>query len=241
MENTGTYHHRQSDNQRMPGAPRDQKKAPIFPYACVALQVIIALSGGEVIYFELDAIGQLIETEKQDMNAEVASLAVGPVPEGRQRSRFLAVATYDSTVRVLSLDPTDCLHVLALQAVPAVAESLLFLPSSGATSSPLFLQMGLSNGILLRTEIGQTTGTLTDTRTRFLGTRSPKLFAVRVKGENGMLALTSRPWLGFSDLGRYTLVPLSYEVLDHAASARCSASSILAFAIPLRFCIGSVP
>ena len=180
--------------------------------------MVIALSGGEVIYFELDAIGQLIETEKQDMNAEVAALAVGPVPEGRQRSRFLAVSTFDSTVRVLSLDPADCLHVLALQAVPAVAESLQFLTASASTSTPLFLQMGLSNGILSRTEIGQTTGTLTDTRTRFLGTRSPKLFAVKVKGENGMLALTSRPWLGFSELGRYTLVPLSYDVLDHAAS-----------------------
>jgi len=176
------------------------------------------LSGGELIYFELDAIGQLIETEKQDMNTEVTALAVGPIPEGRQRSRFLAVAALDSTVRVLSLDPADCLNALALQAVPAISESLLFLTATSSTSTPLFLQMGLSNGILLRTEVGQTTGTLTDTRTRFLGTRSPKLFSVKVKGENGMLALTSRPWLGFSEAGRYNLVPLTYDMLDYAAS-----------------------
>lgn len=181
-------------------------------------QVVISLSGGEVIYFELDAIGQLIETERKDMNAEVSSLVVGPIPEGRQRSRFLAVATLDSTVRILSLDPVDCLHVLAVQAVPAIAESLLFLTTTASLSSPLFLQLGLVNGILLRTEIGQTTGILTDTRTRFLGTRGPKLFGVKVKGENGMLALTSRPWLGFSTAGRYSLVPLSYDVLDFAAS-----------------------
>ena len=34
-----------------------------------------------------------------------------------------------------------------------------------------------------------------------------------------MLALSSRPWLGYSDMGRYNLVPLSYEALDHASSA----------------------
>eukprot|EP00210_Caulerpa_lentillifera_P002872 g2742.t1 len=184
-------------------------------------QVVISLSGGEVIYFELDAIGQLIETERKDMNAEVAALVVGPIPDGRQRSRFLAVATLDSTVRVLSLDPTDCLHVLAVQAVPAIAESLLFLTTTSSPTTPLFLQLGLVNGILLRTEIGQTTGILTDTRTRFLGTRGPKLFGVKVKGENGMLALTTRPWLGFSIAGRYSLVPLSYDVLDYAASKLC--------------------
>lgn len=201
-------------------------------------QVVIALSGGEIIYFELDAIGQLIETEKQDMNVEVAALAVGPIPEGRLRSRFLAVAALDSTVRLVSLDASDPLHVLAVQAVPAVAESLLFLLTTTSTSTSLFLQMGLSNGILLRTEIGQTTGALADTRTRFLGTRPPKLFAVKIKGENGMLALTSRPWVGFSEQGRYVLVPLSYEVLDYAAS---TANPLFAFLNSVgRFCIGSM-
>ena len=62
-------------------------------------QVVIALSGGEVIYFELNAMGQLMETEKRDMTGDVACLDIAPVPEGRQRSRFLAVGSYDSTAR----------------------------------------------------------------------------------------------------------------------------------------------
>ena len=33
-----------------------------------------------------------------------------------------------------------------------------------------------------------------DTRTRFLGTKPPKLFAAPVRGERSMLALSSRPW-----------------------------------------------
>lgn len=33
-----------------------------------------------------------------------------------------------------------------------------------------------------------------------------------------MLALSSRPWLGYNDMGRYNFVPLSYEALDYACS-----------------------
>ena len=61
-------------------------------------QVVISLSGGECIYFEQDTMGQLVETEKKEMSGDVACLDVGPVPEGRQRSRFLAVGSYDNTV-----------------------------------------------------------------------------------------------------------------------------------------------
>lgn len=66
-------------------------------------QVVIALSGGECIYFEQDTMGQLVETEKKEMSGDVACLDVGPVPEGRQRSRFLAVGSYDNTVSLILL------------------------------------------------------------------------------------------------------------------------------------------
>lgn len=107
------------------------------------------------------------------------------------------------------------------------------------------LQVGLVNGVLLRTEVDRVTGQLrcalgacdsivtarhsapapfllaqsgelrpvwpmlahpcqptpsvqllecSDTRTRFLGTKPPKLFAAPVRGERSMLALSSRPW-----------------------------------------------
>jgi splicing factor 3B subunit 3 len=61
-------------------------------------------------------------------------------------------------------------------------------------------------------------GQLTDPRSRFLGTREPRLFAAPVRGVRSMLALSSRPWLGYSDQGRFSIAPLSYEPLDHAAS-----------------------
>jgi splicing factor 3B subunit 3 len=60
-------------------------------------------------------------------------------------------------------------------------------------------------------------GKLSDTRQRFLGTRPPRLFAVWVRGVRSLLALSSRPWLGYTDMGRWQFMPLSYEALDHAA------------------------
>lgn len=58
------------------------------------------------MYFELDQSGQLNEyTERKEMSADVVCMALGPVPAGEQRSRFLAVGLSDNTVRIISLDP----------------------------------------------------------------------------------------------------------------------------------------
>lgn len=70
-------------------------------------QVVIALTGGEIVYFEMDASGQLNEyTERKEMNCDVVSMSLGTVPPGEQRSRFLAVGLADQTVRIISLDPS---------------------------------------------------------------------------------------------------------------------------------------
>lgn len=61
--------------------------------------------------------GQLNEyTERREMPADVVSMALGSVPVGEQRSRFLAVGLADSTVRIISLDPSvSVTTVLAAQ------------------------------------------------------------------------------------------------------------------------------
>eukprot|EP00850_Spirogloea_muscicola_P004391 SM000019S04935 [mRNA] locus=s19:136527:142578:+ [translate_table: standard] len=206
----------------------------ISKVGCNRMQVVIALTGGELIYFEMDIQGQLQEIEKKEMAGDVACLDIAPVPEGRQRSRFLAVGSYDSTVRILSLDPDDCMQVLSVQALSSPPESLLLLhtgaPAGGdeeggsagaeavsAAPPSVFLNAGLQNGVLLRTEVDMVTGQLSDTRTRFLGLRAPKLFAVAVRGRQAMLCLSSRPWLGYWWQGHFQLTPLSYEALEHAA------------------------
>ncbi len=44
----------------------------------------------------------------------------------------------------------------------------------------------LQNGVLLRTVLDRITGDLSDTRTRYLGTREVKLFKVKMQGKNAV-------------------------------------------------------
>lgn len=107
-----------------------------------------------------------------------------------------------------------CTH--SCQLAPYLGASVSGSPAVCLTEA---VAAGLANGVLLRTEVDHVTGQLSDTRTRFLGTRPPKLLATAVNGRRSMLALSSRAWLGYSDQGRYNLSPLSFEALDHASSA----------------------
>jgi hypothetical protein len=77
----------------------------------------------------------------------------------------------------------------------------------------------LTGTSMVMPQVDKVSGQLTDPRSRFLGTRPPRLFAVPVRGARSLLALSSRPWLGHSDQGRFSVSPLSYEPLDYAASA----------------------
>lgn len=43
-------------------------------------------------------------TERKEMQSDVVCMALGEVPPGELRSRFLAVGLEDNTVRLLSLD-----------------------------------------------------------------------------------------------------------------------------------------
>lgn len=205
---------------------RTPGKRTIVKVGSNRLQVVIALSGGELIYFEVDMTGQLMEVEKHEMSGDVACLDIAPVPEGRQRSRFLAVGSYDNTIRILSLDPDDCMQILSLQSVSSPPESLLFLEVQASIGgedgadhpASLFLNAGLQNGVLFRTVVDMVTGQVSDARSRFLGLRAPKLFSIVVRGRRAMLCLSSRPWLGYIHQGHFLLTPLSYETLEYAAS-----------------------
>ncbi|CAJ0920623.1 unnamed protein product, partial [Mesorhabditis belari] len=185
-------------------------------------QVAIGLSGGEIVYFELDMTGQLNEfTERRQLPGEILCMSMSEVPEGEIRSRFLTVGVSDSTVRVISLDPSDTLAPLSFQALPSPPESLLLLESSsedGKGVSTIHLNIGLQNGCLLRTTVDSVTGDLMDTRTRFLGTRPVRLFRVRVLNKDAVLCTSSRSWLLYHYQNRFHLTPLSYPSLEFASS-----------------------
>lgn len=182
-------------------------------------QVAVALSSGEIVYFEMDADGSLAEyDEKREMSGTVTCLSLGEVPEGRVRSSFLAVGCDDSTVRILSLDPESTLESKSVQALTSAPSALSIMPMTDSTTggSTLYLHIGLYSGVYLRTVLDEVTGDLSDTRTRFLGGKAVKLFRVSVKGQPSVLALSTRAWLGYSDpqTKGFMLTPLDYTGLE---------------------------
>ena len=74
------------------------------------------------------------------------------------------------------------------------------------------------NGVLLRTVVDNVTGVLSDSRTRFLGTNSITMTKVKQSGQNALVALSNKPWLGYSLLSKVHITPLSYEHLEQASS-----------------------
>jgi len=87
----------------------------------------------EIIYFELNAAGQLTEIAASGVvpgGASVTALDLGPVAAGRARSSFLAIGSNDNTVQLLSLEPSDMLQQRALMTVSAAPEALCLVPMS---------------------------------------------------------------------------------------------------------------
>ncbi|KAF8748922.1 CPSF A subunit region [Rhizoctonia solani] len=132
-------------------------------------QVCVALNSGELVYFELDLNGVLQEYgEMRAVGSAVVCMSIAEVPEGRQRSPYLAVGCEDQTVRIISLDPESTLETISLQALTAPPTSICIaemLDASIDKNMPtLFVNIGLSNGVLLRTVLDPVNGQLTDTR-----------------------------------------------------------------------------
>lgn len=212
---------------------------PIEHAATNARQVIVALAGGQLIYFELDSAGQLMEVgSSHDIRKDVSSLDLGEIPEGRIKSPFVAVGCCDDTVQVLSLDSSDLLSQRSSKSLPARPDSVCLVQmireidtgsgsSAGSSSktvaaakgsSNLYLNIGLSNGILVRVVVDPVTGSMSDAREKFLGgNKSVKLFRVGPRDNRSVLALCTRSWLLYNHQGRYHQTPLSYDSLAYAS------------------------
>ncbi|KAI0339861.1 hypothetical protein BDW22DRAFT_549697 [Trametopsis cervina] len=186
-------------------------------------QVVVALSSAELVYFELDLDGQLNEyQDRKAMGSTVLALSIAEVPEGRQRTPYLAVGCEDQTVRIVSLDPESTLETISLQALTAPPSAICIADMLDAginkISPTTFVNIGLQNGVLLRTVLDPINGQLTDTRTRFLGTRPIRLIRVAIQRNPGILALSSRSWLNYTYQNLMHFTPLIFENLDYAWS-----------------------
>ncbi|KAF9623834.1 hypothetical protein IFM89_005419 [Coptis chinensis] len=174
-------------------------KRTIEKVASNGYQVVIALAGGELVYFEMDMTGLLIEVERHGMLGNVACLDIAPVPEGRQRSFFWRLGPTTTQSVIFSLDPDDCMKILSVQSVSSPPESLLLLDVHASVGGEdgvylpagVFLNVGLQSGVLYRTVVDMVTGQLSDTRSPFIGTESSKTLLCSCERSRALLCLSN--------------------------------------------------
>eukprot|EP01063_Lacrimia_lanifica_P025904 TRINITY_DN3399_c0_g2_i1.p1 TRINITY_DN3399_c0_g2~~TRINITY_DN3399_c0_g2_i1.p1 ORF type:complete len:1213 (+),score=503.34 TRINITY_DN3399_c0_g2_i1:154-3792(+) len=192
-----------------------------------ARQVAVVLGGSEVIYFELDPqLSQFAEVAKKDMQKEITCLGIGPIPEGKLRSRFLAIGFADRRVNLLSLDPEENLKTLSRQNCSSEPESVKLVgmhTEAADRDQVLMMFIGCANGIVVRSILDRVSGEITDVRTRFCGTKACDLVQVKAGGKDSMLVLSSRSWLSYHYQNTNRLSPLCGEAFAHASPFSSSA------------------
>ncbi len=187
-------------------------------------QVAIALSNKEIVYFEIDDEGQLNEyDERKEMDGFITCMSLGDVPKGRLRNPFLAVGCDDQTITILSVDTDTTLEVLSVQALstrPSDIRIMSMIDSTTAShkTSTSYAHIGMVNGVYIRAMLDKITGELSDIRTRLLGTKPVRLSKVTLFGQDCILALSTKSWLGYTHLDSFHISAMDQTPLEFGSS-----------------------
>lgn len=187
-------------------------------------QVAIALSSGQILYFECDPDGALAMAEEEaQLDSTINCLALPDVPDGSVRAFFLAVGCSDQTVRILNVSPDtegNILTSISVQALTSPPSDLTInmMADKSSRGYSQFLHIGLRSGVYIRSVLDEMTGDIGDTRRRFLGPEPIKFAKITVGDDPAIVAMTSRPWLGYTHprTGVLQLTPLNYVSFQSA-------------------------
>ncbi|EMC92310.1 hypothetical protein BAUCODRAFT_151722 [Baudoinia panamericana UAMH 10762] len=174
-------------------------------------QLLLGLSSSELAFFFMGDDGVLNQLEEMpEMSGKITALSVGQTPRGQQQAKYAVVGCDDCTIRVYSIELETALEPRSVQALSAVPTSIEVVEMLDPSSNVLvnYVHIGLQSGLYLRAVIDDVTGELGEVRTRFLGARPTRIFPVEIAEEQGIVASSSRPWLGYNNKGTYTLTPL---------------------------------
>ncbi|KEI42808.1 uncharacterized protein L969DRAFT_92232 [Mixia osmundae IAM 14324] len=188
-------------------------------------QIVLATTSGDIIYLRCELDGEItVFDDRKQLGVSVTSMSIGELSEDRLQTDYLCVGCEDQTVRIISLQEQNCLETISIQALTALPSSICIaeiLDSSVDKTRPTtFVNIGLQNGVLLRTVLDPMSGRLTDTRTRFLGTRPVKLRRLAIGDSSGVLSISSRTWVNYTHQGLLQFDPLISDPLDHATGLR---------------------
>lgn len=200
------------------------KNKQIKAAASNSAQIVVSLSGGELVYFEIDESHNLVEVFKKKLNVEVLCLSIQQIPEKRIRANFVAVGCLDNVVRLLSIEKDKCFKQLSTYLLPNNASSQDICISevrelgNDREHNVLFLNIGLNTGVLLRSIIDPVAGTLSNNYSKYWGAKGIKLCLVHVNKNPALFVLCEKAYLGYVYQGKYTYAPLNYDMLEYVSS-----------------------
>ncbi|SBT82679.1 splicing factor 3B subunit 3, putative [Plasmodium ovale] len=187
-------------------------------------QIVISLSGGELIYFEIDESHTLVEIFRKNINVEILCLSMQQIPVNRLRASFVAVGCLDNVVRVLSIEKDHYFKQLSTYLLPNnsspqdICISEMKELGNDKERNVLFLNIGLNTGVLLRSIIDPIAGTLSNHYSKYLGAKSVKICHVLVNKNPALLVLCEKTFLCYVHQGKYVYSPLNYDMLEYVSS-----------------------
>lgn len=216
----------------------------ILTGCCNAHQVVVALSSGDIVRFEVDReTGALVEVESisKAFESQVTpfgcprpSLAIPSLGRGRTRSSFFAFADGASNrVRLYRINNDNVSTPLGLHLAPAPVASLTLVDFANVDGKamaglvggnldtndrPLMnILIGTNNGALLRISIDHLTGSMARKKTYFLGAHPVRTATIRVTGMPICLGLGTQPLVLYRQGGRVIPSPLCSSAIEYAS------------------------
>ncbi|VTZ71192.1 splicing factor 3B subunit 3, putative [Plasmodium chabaudi chabaudi] len=187
-------------------------------------QIVVSLSGGELIYFEIDESHTLTEIFRKNINVEILCLSIQQIQQNKLRASFLAVGCLDNVVRLLSIEKDQYFKQLSTYILPNnsspqdICISEMKELGNQKEHTILYLNIGLNTGVLLRSVIDPICGTLSNHYSKYLGAKSVKICHVQVNKNPALLVLSEKTYLCYVYQGKYIYSPLNYDVLEYASS-----------------------
>lgn len=186
-------------------------------------QLVLALSTGEILYFEVAQDMLSLQEYNQGPRAlyvdgVVRAMSMGEVPEGSQRAPYLAIGLDNRSLHIFSLDPNGhMLEEASVAAITAPPSSIEIMPMEDAQGISHYVHVGLDSGIYLRALL-EHNGELRDTRRWFLGAQQIKLAPLTVNDQRVMLACGYKTHLVYphAETRACSVTPLDYDQLTGA-------------------------
>lgn len=180
--------------------------------AATAGQVLLGLSGGLLVYLELDA-GELREVTRQQLEHEISCVDCQPLGEGAGSASIAAVGLWNNAVTLLSLPTLQPLSQETL-AADAIPRSVLLATFEGVE----YLLAGLGDGQLFSFVLDPASGSLSDRKTLSLGTQPISLRAFRTKATTHVFASSDRPTVVYSSNKKLLYSNVNLREVNHMCS-----------------------